>query len=255
MANPNPMNRRERGRFLVALDEDELRHFARLERLLGKRADDLRWHWRFGRCVRGLRGGRGRFPSGRELISDLARALNCSDGLLYKSLVFAERFPNEAALTELEALGLRWSLVAASFALEEKHRPRDVLQRAHDERWTQDRMRQEVRRLRGAPGHVSGREPRGLDRKAPEAELHGLVLRAQEWNRYVESAWLGKEEASKERPPAPSHLETLAAQGVSEELRGLFVDAARALQNTVRLATRLRGALRRLAEAPRRPKP
>jgi hypothetical protein len=244
----------ERRQFLAALSGRERRLVARLERLLQLRADDLLWHWQFGRCVRGLRGREERFRLGRALISDLARALNCSEWLLYKPLAFVQHFPDRAALAELEKLELSWAVVAASFSLEEADRRR-ALQKAAQAGWSVGQMRMEVRRLLGGPRRGGGRRPRRPDRRAPEAELHGLILKAQEWGRYVESAWLGEEEESKKRPPMLPHLESLAAQGVSKELRGLFADAARALQNTVRLATRLRGALRRLAEAPPGPKP
>jgi hypothetical protein len=263
MANPRPLTGRKRRRFLAALDEDERRLFERLEQLLQQRTGGLEWHWQVGRCVNDLHGGGGRFADGRAVIERLAGALGCSEWLLYKPLAFARHYRSRAELAELEKLKLPWAVVAASFPLEEADRRR-TLQKAARRGWSVEQMRMEVRRRLGAPEHVSGRRPRRPDRRAPEAELHGLMLKAQEWERYVELAWLGEEEEKEEEeeeegrkktPPMLPHLESLAARGVSEKLRGLLADAARSLRNTVRLATRLRGALLRLAEAPRRPKP
>jgi hypothetical protein len=182
-----------RHRSVSSLNPQQEQALDGLRSLLRETYHDLRWHHRVGQLVQSFRGNGDRFAYGQGWMRRLSDQLKCSGTLLTKSLAFAEEFPNEREVGQLERIGISWSHLVASLTFPDRSQRLQLLREAASNEWTVARLRLEIRlRLEGPQHGGTGRPPREPHLDAPEVELEDLILRAKQWSRFLNTTWLAE---------------------------------------------------------------
>ena len=138
--------------------------FDELGRLIDSPRDDLAWHHRVGQLVGRLRP---QGPRSSQWARGLAKALGPSPEWLAKARRFAELYPSQEDVRELEAMGVNWTRLYFAFAVPGRRDRHALLRRAVRERWTDQRLRFTVQQRshskrggRRGPAAAAGHQPR-----------------------------------------------------------------------------------------------
>ena len=165
------------------------RAFDELGRLVDSPRDDLAWHHRVGQLVlrlrpEGLRGTR--------WVLGLANALGPSPEWLAKARRFAELYPSQEDVRELEAMGVNWTRLYFAFAVPGRRERHALLRRAVRERWTDQQLRFTVQqRSHSKRGGVGGRPRRPVTSHGQEVTVRELGRQCRRWLGFHEQAWQG----------------------------------------------------------------
>ena len=162
MAKIQPTSGDVRRRYRRTLPGPEQRRaFDELGRLIDSPRDDLAWHHEVGTLVGQLRPEGWR---GSQWVRRLAEALGPSPELLAKARRFAQLYPTQKDVRELEAMGVNWTRLYVAFAVPGRRDRHALLRRAVRERWTDQQLRFTVQeRSHSKPGAVP-RATRGQGR-------------------------------------------------------------------------------------------
>ena len=157
MAKIQPTSKDVRRSYRQDLSGPQQRAFDELGDLIDSPRDDLAWHHKVGVLVGRLRP---QGPRGTRWSRRLAEALGPSPDLLAKARRFAELYPTQEAVRELEDRRVNWTRLYISFAVSGREKRHALLRRAVDEGWSDQRLRFTVqersRSRRGASGAARG---------------------------------------------------------------------------------------------------
>ena len=190
MAKIQPTSGDVRRRYRETLPGPEQQSaFDELGHLIDSSRDDLAWHHRVGQLVlrlrpEGLRGTR--------WVLGLANALGPSPEWLAKARRFAELYPSQEDVRELEAMGVNWTRLYFAFAVPGRRDRHALLREAVRERWPDQQLRFTVQELYPSKrGGVGGRPRRPVTGHGPEVTLRELERQCRRWLAFHEQAWQG----------------------------------------------------------------
>jgi len=170
---------------------EQRRAFDELGRLIDSPRDDLPWHHRVGELVGRLRPESWR---GTRWTVGLAEALGPSPELLAKARRFAQLYPTQEAVRELEAMGVNWTRLYISFAVSDQEKRHALLRRAVDEGWSNQQLRFTVQqRFPSRRRGVGGRPRRPVTSHGPEVTLRELGRQCRRWLDFHEGGLAGGE--------------------------------------------------------------
>ena len=190
MAKIQPTSKDVRRRYRRTLLGERQRHaFDELGRLIDSPRDDLAWHHRVGQLVLRLRP---EGPRGTRSTVGLAEALGPSPEWLAKARRFAELYPSQEDVRELEAMGVNWTRLYFAFAVPGRRDRHALLREAVRERWPDQQLRFTVQEhYPSKRGGVGGRPRRPVTGHGPEVTLRELERQCRRWLAFHEQAWQG----------------------------------------------------------------
>jgi hypothetical protein len=238
VAKIQPTSKDDRQAYRETLSGEQRRAFDELGNLIDSARDDLAWHHRVGELVGQLRP---KVQRGTEWVHNLGKALGPSAALLAKARRFAQLYPTQKAVRELEAMRANWTRLYISFAVSDQEKRHALLDRAVNKRWSNQRLRFTVQeRSRSKRGGVGGRPRRPVASHGPEVTLRELERQCRRWLDFHEQAWRGVKDRDWVRFVRSWPKEDI------DDLLQLLGSAEEAVQGVARASQAVRTDLKRL---------
>jgi hypothetical protein len=220
-------------RFTDELTGTEREAYAELVAHLRTPPAGLRWYRDCGRVVSRIVGDRAAYGANR--VERLAEALDLSTATLYKPARFAAEFTADD-VTELDRLGLSWTVVSFAFSLPTSDRM-DFLRKAARENWTAQKTRFAAQQRTGGP-KLKGRPRKRVESRGPLLDLAELLRRTQAWREHVAAAWAADGEGSD-----LAELKAMVAAGLDDTTKRRLTELKAELRGLAREARHLQHAL------------
>jgi hypothetical protein len=202
MPKIRPASQADRQAFSNRLSKALRPLFAELARLVEQHRTDLDWYHAVGRLVRELHGAIPAALRGTGWAADLAVALGVSPSLLQKANRFVQLYPSAQDVRRLRRLGLDWTRLYLTFAVENARRS-EFQERAVREGWSPKEVRFRIQQVQGSRQRAGGR-PRQLPAGyGPEVALREMARLSQRWQEFHERVWEGKESIARQLKQLP----------------------------------------------------
>jgi hypothetical protein len=156
--------------------------------LIEQHRTDLDWYHAVGKFVRDLRDAIPAARRGKGWAAALAGALGVSPSLLQKATRFVELYPSRQDIKRLEKLGLDWTRLYLTFAVENASRSK-FQERAVREGWTPQEVRFRIQQAQGSRQRAGGRPRRLPSGYGPEVALREMARLSQTWQEFHEQIW------------------------------------------------------------------
>jgi hypothetical protein len=132
----------------------------------------------------------------------LAVALGVSPSLLQKATRFVELYPSQQDVKRLGKLGLDWTRLYLTFAVEDASRS-EFQERAVREGWTPQEVRFRIQQAQGSRQRAGGRPRRLPTSYGPEVALREMARLSQRWQEFHERVWEGEEAIARQLKQLP----------------------------------------------------
>jgi hypothetical protein len=216
MPKIRPASQADRQAFSKRLPKGQRLLFAQLANLVEQHRTDLDWYHAVGRLVRELHDVIPAARRGTGWAAALAGALGVSPSLLQKATRFVELYPTAKDFKPLKELGLDWTRLYLTFAVEDARRS-EFQERAVREGWTPKEVRFRIQQAQGSRQRAGGK-PRQLPAGyGPEVALREMARLSQHWQQFHEQVWEGEEAIARQLKQLPKAKFTEALLRASQE--------------------------------------
>lgn len=140
----------------------------------------LIWYYNVGRCVDELNKA-SKYSKRSERLKTVARKLRYSRASLHRALKFAKSY----SVSEIDAIGLPWTVVRVLLAVKTEMR-NELQQLASKNRWSARKLQREINARRGKLEPRGGRK---RQRKGVREDLMRLAAAAREWQGLATDVW------------------------------------------------------------------
>jgi hypothetical protein len=204
-----PASKEAREPFRGRLPESQRSLFDHLVRLVAQHRTTLDWYHAVGSLVRDLHDAIPGAQRGKGWTAALARALGVSPSLLQKAARFVELYREPGEVEALEEMGLDWTRLSLTFAVEGSKRS-EFQQRAVENDWSPQEVRLRIQEEQGSRQQIGGRPRRLPKGYRPEVALREMARISQHWKDLHEQVWEGKESVSRQLKQLPKEKHTQA---------------------------------------------
>jgi hypothetical protein len=156
--------------------------------LVDQHRTDLAWYHAVGKLVRHLHDAIPAARRGTGWAAALADALGVSPSLLQKATRFVLLYPSPQDVQRLGRLGLDWTHLYLTFAVEDARRSA-FQERAVREGWTPQEVRFRIQQAQGSRQRAGGRPRRLPAGYGPEVALREMARLSQRWQEFHEQIW------------------------------------------------------------------
>jgi hypothetical protein len=188
MPKIRPSPRAARQAFSQQLPTGQRPRFAELARLVDQHRTTLAWYHAVGTLMKELRDAIPAARRGTGWAAALAGALGVSPSLLQKATRFVQLYPSPQDVKRLGKLGLDWTRLYLTFAVEDASRS-EFQERAVREGWTPQEVRFRIQQAQGSRQRAGGRPRRLPSGYGPEVALREMARLSQRWQQFHEQIW------------------------------------------------------------------
>jgi hypothetical protein len=192
MPRIRPSPKAARQAFSKQLPTGQRPRFAELARLVAQHRTDLGWYHAVGKLVRELHDAIPAARRGTGWAAALAGALGVSPSLLQKATRFVQLYPSPQDVKRLGKLGLDWTRLYLTFAVQGRKTRQAFQRRAVREGWTPLEVRFRIQQAQGSRQRAGGRPRRLPSGYGPEVALREMARLSQRWREFHEQIWEGE---------------------------------------------------------------